>query len=378
MSLGTFGEAEGFLRKHARAAILTDSSGHARVAVVPEFAGRVMFATCGGEAGPAQGWMDRDVVGGKRDPKFVNFGGAERLWISPEGGQYCAFFKPGAPFDFENWHVPASFNSEAFSIRESESNRISMAKDIEITNYLGNRLRLKLGRTVSVLEPDSLPGLISCALPAGTDFAGYRTDNSLTNKGDEPLNRDNGLVSIWILCMFVPSSKTVVIAPVNPDAEGPVVIDDYFGKVPPQRLRYVEAQKCVVFKADGLERGKIGLPAGRAKDVIASLDYENGILTIMKFSRPADGKYLKNAWRIHKDPYGGDVINSYNDGPPAPGLPPLGGFYELENLSPARELGPGEALKHWSTVLHFKGPLEKLNEISKQALGVDLNGIPEL
>jgi hypothetical protein len=378
MSLEVFSEAVSFLKKHTRPVVLGDSSGQARVAVAPEFAGRVMFAAYGGEAAPALGWMNREAVGGKRDPKFVNFGGAERIWISPEGGQYCSFFRPGAPFDFENWRVPQAFNSESFMVVERGPARLAMAKDLEITNYLGNRMRLRLGRSVSVVEPADLSGLFGCSPPSGVEFVGYRTDNSLTNKGDEPLSRDNGLVSIWILCMFVPSAHTVVIAPVKKEGDGPVVIDDYFGKIPSARLAYVQEQGCVVFKVDGQERGKIGLPPGRARDVIASLDYENGILTVMKFSRPAEGRYLKNSWRIHKDPFGGDVINSYNDGPPEPGVAPLGGFYELENLSPARELGPGEGLKHWSTVLHFHGSLEHLSEISRKALGVDLSGIPKL
>ena len=29
-------------------------------------------------------------------------------------------------------------------------------------------------------------------------------------------------------------------------------------------------------------------------------------------------------WEMQSDPYTGDVINSYNDGPPAPGAAPLG------------------------------------------------------
>jgi hypothetical protein len=58
-------------------------------------------------------------------------------------------------------------------------------------------------------------------------------------------------------------------------------------------------------------------------------------------------------------------------------LKALGGFYELENLSPARELARGEKLTHWSTVLHFHGPLDKLNAISQAALGVDLKKLPK-
>ncbi len=378
MSLDTFRESNAFLGKHTNSIVLRDAGGRALAAIAPEFAGRVMFATYGGDSGPALGWINREVVAGKRDPKFVNFGGAERIWLSPEGGQYCTFFKPGARFDFSNWFVPSSFNDAPFNVTKSERKRIAMDKELEILNYLGSRFRLRIDRTVSLVEPADLTGLVGVSIPAGVEFAGYRTDNAVTNKGDKPMTKDNGLISIWILSMFVPSANTLVLAPVTAQASGAIVIDDYFGKVPGSRLAYAEDQACVVFKADGKERGKIGLPPARARDVVGSIDFDNGILTISKFSRARDGRYLKNGWQMHQDPFGGDVVNSYNDGPPEPGVPPLGGFYELENLSPARELGPGESLEHWSTVLHFHGPLEKLNEISRKGLGVDLTGIPKL
>jgi len=366
-----------FLDKHTKTVVLTDGAGLGRVVVAPEYFGRIMASTYGGDTGPTLGWINRAVIAGKKDPKFANYGGAERMWISPEGGQFSTFFKPGAPFDFANWFVPAEFNDAALSIVETGPGRLGMSKGVQVTNYLGTKLVLRVDRMVSLVPSSSLRELVSCDLPTGVDFVGYRTDNSIWNMGSSTMTVDSGLVSIWILSMFTPSKNTVVIAPVVRDAVGPVVIDDYFGKVPASRLVYDEAQGAVAFKADGKERGKIGLPPERARDVVGSMDFEKGILTVMKFSRPAGGKYLRNSWQKHEDVFGGDVVNSYNDGPPGPGLKALGGFYELENLSPARELARGEKLTHWSTVLHFHGPLDRLNAISLAALGVDLTKLPK-
>lgn len=374
----TFDSSLGMLSVHTSAVILQDPAGQSRVAVAPEFAGRVMFSTYGGESGPALGWMNREVVAGKRDPAFVNFGGAERIWLSPEGGQYSTFFRPGAAFEFKNWRVPSCFNDEAFKVVSSSMDSVTLRKDLKVRNYLGNALSLKLDRKVGLVKPEDLEKLAGCALPEGVRFVGYRSDNALTNVGPEVMTSDTGLVSLWVLCMFVPSKNTLAIVPVKADASGPIVIDDYFGKIPPARLTYSKTQSCVIFKVDGKERGKIGLPAERARDVVASMDFDQGILTIVKFSLPDKGRYLRNTWEKHKNPFGGDVVNSYNDGPPGPGLPPLGGFYELENLSPARELKPGAKLEHWSAVLHFHGPIEKLNEVSTTALGVDLTKLPRL
>ena len=59
------------------------------------------------------------------------------------------------------------------------------------------------------------------------------------------------------------------------------------------------------------------------------------MLTLVQYTRPAGAtRYVNSMWAIQQNPYGGDVINSYNDGPPAPGAAPLGPFYELETSSP--------------------------------------------
>ena len=65
----------------------------------------------------------------------------------------------------------------------------------------------------------------------------------------------------------------------------------------------------------------------------------------MQFTRP-DGAadYVNSMWEIQSEPYKGDALNSYNDGPPGPGQKPLGPFYELESSSPALALEPGQQL----------------------------------
>jgi hypothetical protein len=77
-------------------------------------------------------------------------------------------------------------------------------------------------------------------------------------------------------------------------------------------------------------------------------------------------------WEIQKEPYGGDVVNSYNDGPTEPGKASLGGFYEIESSSPAAPLAPGGKLTHVHQTFHFTGPREALDPITKKVLGVSL------
>ena len=70
-------------------------------------------------------------------------------------------------------------------------------------------------------------------------------------------------------------------------------------------------------------------------------------------------------WEIQKQPYRGDVVNSYNDGPPAPGAKPLGPFYELETSSPAAALGPGGSLTHVHRTFHFQGERAVLDALAR-------------
>ena len=65
-------------------------------------------------------------------------------------------------------------------------------------------------------------------------------------------------------------------------------------------------------------------------------------------------------------------MNSYNDGPPEPGKAAMGGFYEIESLSPAAQLPTGKSLTHTQTTFHIEGDPTTLARVAKAALGVDV------
>jgi hypothetical protein len=85
---------------------------------------------------------------------------------------------------------------------------------------------------------------------------------------------------------------------------------------------------------------------------------------------------VNSLWSQQPDPYGGDVINSYNDGPVAPGQPSLGGFYEVETSSPAAALAPGESIEHVHATLHVTGTAAALDALARKVLGVALTSLP--
>jgi hypothetical protein len=130
------------------------------------------------------------------------------------------------------------------------------------------------------------------------------------------------------------------------------------------------------FSGDGRYRSKIGLSPRRARPVLGSYDALLRVLTIVSFDKPeAATDYVNSMWEIQKEPFAGDVVNSYNDGPPAPGAKPLGPFYELETSSPAAALSPGEGLTHVHRTFHFQGEERDLDALARRLLGTGLERV---
>jgi hypothetical protein len=377
----SYGEVRKFLAGKTLLYELTDQSG-ARVAICPQWQGRVMTSTCGGLEGPSFGFVHREFIDQNQpNAHFNNFGGENRMWLSPEGGQFSLWFKPGAKQNLDNWYTPPAFNEGPWNIVSRPTEPLCMAATMKFQNASGTPFHLEVSRAVRLLSPTDLAGLFGPALPRaiaqqGVRSVAYETADQLTNRGPE-MTKQTGLVSIWVLGMFNCGPQTVVIVPYKPGAEaelGPVVKSDYFGPVPAERLKVLPA--VMLFRADGNCRSKIGVSQRRARNVLGSIDFRAGVLTLVQFgmsSDPTKQLYMNNMWGgPHSEPYVGDVVNSYNDGPPAPGQKGLGPFYEIESLSPAKVLGTGQSLEHRHRTLHIQADLGTLDRLAQEILGVDL------
>ena len=115
------------------------------------------------------------------------------------------------------------------------------------------------------------------------------------------------------------------------------------------------------------------------RPIAGSIDFRRGVLTLVQFSLPDDPPQRSTStirWRVPQEkPFAGDVFNSYNDGPPEPRAKALGGFYELETLSPTRPLAKGERLIHTHRTFHFQAEPAVLVKLAKEMLGVDLDEV---
>ncbi len=258
----------------------------------------------------------------------------------------------------------------------ADAERAVFRREASLTNRAGFTFDLQIDRSVRLLEGSDVRSRFGVDVPEGVALVAFESENRVTNVGEQPWEKETGLLSIWILGMFPPSDGVTVVIPFAPGPEeelGPVVNDAYFGKVPPDRL-IVETER-LFFRADGQYRSKIGIPPRRATPVCGSYDPERRVLTLVQLTLPIAHDYVNSMWEIQDEPYAGDAVNSYNDGPPEPGAKPLGPFYELESSSPALALGPGESYVHVHRTVHFQGNAEALDPIARAALGV---GIAEI
>lgn len=372
----TFAEDVEFLKKHTDIIILGGPDGPS-VAVAPAWQGRVMTSTHDAKSGAGYGWINDELIAsGKTGPHINVWGGEDRFWMGPEGGQFAIFFAPGAKFTLEDWQTPAVIDTEPFDVLTQEGPQVKFRKRTKLTNYSGTQFDVQIERTVKLLAHYEVAEAIGLPPAPEVKFVGYESFNELINMGG-PMSKSSGLLSIWILGMFKPSPGTNVAIPFRegPEAElGPIVNDAYFGKVPEDRLKVRDG--VVYFKGDGQMRSKIGIGPKRCKPVLGSFDPERGVLTLVQFSfSPIATDYVNSMWELQENPYAGDVANSYNDGPAAPGAKPLGPFYELESSSPARELPPGQRVTHRHRTMHFTGPAEELDKIAQKVLGVTTRDI---
>jgi hypothetical protein len=366
-----------FLKTQTKVVVLSGADGLAQVAVNPDLQGRVMTSTAGGPDGLSFGWINRELLAsGVNNPHINAFGGEDRFWLGPEGGQFSIFFKKGDPFDLDHWWTPPAVNEGAFDVASQAADRVQFRKVMRLTNYSGTEFDVAVDREVRVLGAAEVAAL-GVPVPAGVKMVAYSSANSITNVGANAWAKDTGLLSIWILGMFNPSPATTIVIPFKsgPEAElGPAVNDAYFGKVPADRL--VVRDGVLFFSGDGKYRSKIGISPARVKPFAGSYDAANGVLTLVHLTIPEGATdYVNSMWEIQEKPFAGDVVNSYNDGPSAPGAKPLGPFYELESSSPAAALAPGGTLTHVHTTMHFQGPEKALDQIARKVLGVGLEAI---
>ncbi|GAB4017981.1 hypothetical protein GCM10028773_16170 [Spirosoma koreense] len=369
-TMNTYPEDKQFLSRY-HPDLIELRQGNAKALICPAYQGRVMTSTTDGQA--SYGWINYDLIrSGKLMPHMNAFGGEDRFWLGPEGGQFALYFKKGDPFEAEHWQTPAAIDSDPFQVVNKNETSATFVRKVSLTNYHGTRLDIGIERTITLLSKDEIYRQLKMATDS-LKIVGIQSDNTITNQSMQAWTTETGMPSIWILGMMNASPQTTIVVPYRAGA-GQAINDAYFGKVPTDRLRV--GKTAALFKADAKYRSKIGVSPARATNWVGSYDRATRTLSLVTFDfDPNERRYVNSAWEYQREPFSGDVINAYNDGPMKPGQPQMGQFYELESSSPAASLIPGATQRHRHTTFHVQGPEAQLNALAKRLLFTDLSSI---
>ena len=373
----TFGQDLDFLREHVDPIVLSIGDD-VKLACIPSMQGRIMTSTASGDDGQSFGFINYDLVASDEVSPVLNlYGGEDRIWISPEGGQFSVFFDPGVDMDFANWRTPPCIDTEPFEVVAQDGQSVDFQKVVALANWSGFTYEIQIDRRVMLLSADEVLKSIGL-LSDGIRFVGHESQNKFTNVGDTPWTPETGLPAAWSVGLNKPSPDATVIVPFKTGPEeqlGKIVESGYFGSLDESRLKVDEAAGLIFFLGDGELRSKLGVAPQRTGGRMGSWDAQRGILSVVDFSMPdAPHGYTNNLWKIQDDPFCGDALNGYNDGPNDSGES-FGGFFELETMSPALALKPGESATHTHRTMRFEGERVALDRLAKHVFGVGLDMI---
>jgi hypothetical protein len=374
----TYNEDKSFLEKYCD--LIELYSGNARVLLSKDYQGRVLTSSATGNKGSSFGWINYNLFrSGKISKQFNPYGGEERLWLGPEGGPFSIYFEKGKEQIFENWLVPEELDISAFDVIRRTSQSVSFKKEFTLNNYSGTVLSIRIERNVKLLNSLEVENALNCPIDKSLKYVAYESENTLINNGLTEWNKETGALSLWMLSMFSPSTVGVVFIPYKKGIEnelGKIVTDDYFGKVPSDRLMIKDG--IIYFKTDGKYRSKIGISPERSLPYCGSYDSNKQVLTLLWLSLPdRPSEYVNSKWGKQDNPFAGDAVNSYNDGPVADGSV-MGPFYEIESSSPAAFLSPGQKITHTQRIFHITGDEKKLSLITEKIFKLSITEIKQV
>ncbi|MEM9942981.1 MAG: DUF6786 family protein, partial [Planctomycetota bacterium] len=286
MNENNFGQDLEFLNAHVDTVVLQNDEG-SKIVVVPAYQGRTMTSTSKGDLGNSYGYINYDAIkAGQSDPQINLYGGEDRMWISPEGGQYSVFFPPGVAMEYANWRTPRVLDTESFDLINQSEDSVSFEKNSQLVNWSGFEFDIRMNRQVILLNRESASQSLGCELWQELNVVAHESRNKLTNIGSETWKPETGLIGIWMLCMNKPSPGASLIVPFrqgNDSELRPIVNADYFGKLDESRLKIDADNGLIFFRGDGNMRSKLGLTFERVQRYLGSWDREREILSVVSF-----------------------------------------------------------------------------------------------
>ena len=243
-----------------------------RVAVCPEWSGRVLTSTYDGLNGDSFG--------------YVNVQAIDTNYCEDAGGE-------------DQWTISPLFHS--FTVESIKENRAVLQRTLQMTDANSRPAELNLSRIISMINRHSIRDLFGDTVADSLEqenisVVGFCTENTVRSQ-------EKAWVASRMRGMFNASPNMVVIVSI-PQEENlmressfetlPVEID-YLGGAPHGRIRHLE--HTVLIRADGHGQCQTTIPFFSAPPVFGGVDLRFGTLTLWMFDLPSDSE--EDAVRIY-------------------------------------------------------------------------------
>ena len=308
-----------------------------RVAVCPEWNGRVMTSTCEGLDGDGFGFVNAAAID---DDRYENFGGEDQWTISP---------------------LIHSYSVE--SVKESHA---VLQRTLPMNDANGAHVDFHLSRSISLLNRKRIGTFFGDAVADALDMGnvsivGYCTENSVRSQ-------EKAWVASRLRGMFHASPHTCVIVCTQPENEFasdtltslPVEID-YQGGSPHGRIRHLP--QALLLRADGHGRCQVTVPFSTSPPIFGAVEIRFGTLTLWTFELPDDSEEnlirIHNPGEAHSDAFG------------------LITHYEINCFSAAQKLHPEDSLTYAHCTLHMSAANAVLDDLIQQIFSVSLKDISQ-
>ena len=304
-----------------------------RVAVCPDWNGRVLTSTNGGLEGDSFGFVNVRAI---ETECYEDFGGEDQWTISPLIYSY--------------------------SVESIKENCAVLQRSLQMADANGMPVELQLMRTISMLSRHQAGTMFGDAVAdslkqSDLSAVGFYTENTVRSQERANIaSRKRG--------MFNASPHTVVIVsepPVNFTPEPFSVDIDYLGGAPHGRIRHLS--KALLIRADGQKRCQVTMPFSAAPPIFGAVEFRSGTLTLWTFDVP-------NGF-----PEENDVIRIYNPGQDHGKESDWAAYYEMNCFSAAHELEPERPLTYCQCTLHLNADNAVLGNIIGEIFGVSLEDI---
>src|SRR5690554_2380637 len=130
---GTFGYDVNYLSERDSGLIVLKSDDEqAQLILSPKYQAKVFTSTAEGLDGNSHGFVNyKFFEAGVVDEHMNGFGGENRFWLGPEGGQYSIYFAPDSEQVYDNWHTPKAIDIEEWDVQSATTQEATFTKEMQ-------------------------------------------------------------------------------------------------------------------------------------------------------------------------------------------------------------------------------------------------------